>query len=100
VKRPPGYEAHHIAAGNHPRAELARQKLKKLGININDPANGVFLPATGNTMNVGGEAVHRSLHTREYIDAVNDALQRATTKEEVIATLQRIGRALQAGGYP
>jgi hypothetical protein len=26
--------------------------------------------------------------------------QRATTKEEVIATLQRIGRALQAGGYP
>jgi hypothetical protein len=100
IQRPEGYEAHHIVAGFHERADPGRQILQKFGININDPANGVFLPATDKTINVNGEAIHRPLHTHEYMDAVNKALNEAKTKEEAIATLKRIGRALQAGGYP
>jgi hypothetical protein len=34
------------------------------------------------------------------LDAVNEALKKAKTKQGVIAILQNIGRALQAGGYP
>jgi hypothetical protein len=100
VQRPEGYEAHHIVAGNHTRADPGRKILQKFGININDPANGVFLPATDKTINIDGEAIHRPLHTYEYMDAVNEALKDAKTKEQAIATLELIGRALRAGGYP
>jgi len=74
--------------------------LQKFRININDPANGVFLPGNLATQNINGEAVHSKLHTDKYVTAVNVALKNATTREEAIDILRGIGRALQAGGYP
>jgi len=100
IQRPEGYEAHHIVAGLKKLADPARRILKHFGININAAANGVFLPATEDTVNIGGEAVHRPLHTKEYIEAVNEALKKATTRQDAINILQSIGRALQSGGYP
>jgi hypothetical protein len=100
ASRPPGYEAHHIVAGNRDRAATARDILKKFKIGINDASNGVFLPAEKTTQPTNGEAIHGTLHKNKYYDAVNDALAQATTREEAIATLQEIGRKLQSGGYP
>ena len=36
--------AHHIVAGKAPSAEAARQILLEYGVDIDDAANGVFLP--------------------------------------------------------
>lgn len=36
--------AHHIVAGNSPKASEARAIMQKFGIDINDASNGVFLP--------------------------------------------------------
>jgi hypothetical protein len=100
VERPEGYEAHHIVAGRLDRADVARKMLKKFKIDINDASNGVFLPANKTTVNINGEAVHRPLHSTSYMDAVNEALAKATTRREAIGVLQSISRALRSGGYP
>jgi hypothetical protein len=100
VPRPTGYAAHHIAAGNAERAEFARGILQKFNISINDVSNGVFLPANRATQVIAGKTIHSTLHTKKYYDAVNEALENATTRQEAIAILQGIGRALQSGDYP
>jgi hypothetical protein len=100
VARPAGYAAHHIAAGGDVRAEFARSVLQKFKIGINDAANGVFLPANKATQVINGETIHQSLHTDAYYRAVDEALKRATTRQQVIDTLRNIGRALQSGDYP
>jgi hypothetical protein len=100
VSRPAGYEAHHIVAGNHKRAAVARDILKTFKIGINDPANGVFLPADESTQLINGEAIHASLHTKGYFEAVEEALKEATSREEAIAILRRIGQALQSRTFP
>ena len=100
VPRPPGYAAHHIAAGADERGELARGVLKKFNIGINDASNGVFLPANRATQVIAGETIHSTLHTKEYYDAVNEALRGATTRQQVIGILQNIRQALQSGDYP
>ena len=100
VKRPPGYAAHHIAAGNDPRGEVARNVLQRFGIGINDAVNGVFLPANKATQVIAGKTIHSTLHTQEYYDAVNEALSGATTRQQVIDTLRTIAKALEAGEYP
>jgi len=40
--------AHHIVAGKAPSAEAARQILLEYGVDIDDAANGVFLPTINN----------------------------------------------------
>lgn len=54
--------AHHIVAGKAPSAEAARQILLEYGVDINDAANGVFLP----TIKGEAGAYHPSLHTDGY----------------------------------
>lgn len=60
----------------------------------------MFLPANRATQVIAGETIHSTLHTNEYYDAVNEALDNAATKQEAIAILQEIGRKLQSGDYP
>jgi hypothetical protein len=88
--RPPGSAAHHIVAHSARDAAPARSVLQKFRININEAANGVFLPS----------AQHAALHTQEYYTRVNTALTSATTREQVINALQSIGQALQSGTFP
>jgi cyanophycinase-like exopeptidase len=96
--RPPGSAAHHIVAGGADDAEPARRVLANFGIGINDAANGVFLPASKNSPNVMGAAVHASLHTKRYYKAVNKLLSTAKTRERVLAILAGIRQKLLAGG--
>jgi hypothetical protein len=75
--RPPNSAAHHIVAGNSPRAAEARAILKAEGIQINEASNGVFLPKNSKVPNPGCSSVHSRLHTNVYYDAVNAALRNA-----------------------
>lgn len=85
-------------AGNAKNAERARGVLQQFDIGINDAANGVFLPATGNSPNAMGAAVHASLHSNRYYEAVNKLLSTAKTRERVLAILAGIRQKLLAGG--
>jgi hypothetical protein len=89
--RPPDSAAHHIVAGNAPGASNARAVLKRFGVGINDPANGVFLPKNTTVTNPTGAAVHSTLQTVDYYVEVTKMLEKATTRaeaEEVLATIR------------
>jgi RHS repeat-associated protein len=90
VVRPAESAAHHIVAGSAQGAAAARATLQRLGIGINDAANGVFLQG----------AEHAGVHTAEYYNAVNRALAGATTREQAVQILQSIGRRLELGTFP
>jgi hypothetical protein len=100
VQRPPGYAAHHIAAGGDVRAKIARGILQKFNISINDASNGVFLPANKATQVIAGETIHSPLHTDKYYETVDKELMMAETREQAIDILRRIGQALQSGNFP
>jgi RHS repeat-associated protein len=98
VVLPPGSAAHHIAASGSRRADEARAVLHDFGIDLDDPANGVFLPANSRSPNPTGAAVHSRLHTHEYYRVVNEMLGRARTREQAIEMLNEIRVRLQSGG--
>ena len=74
-----GNQAHHIVAENDKRAVIARNALKKFGIDINAPENGVGLPAR----------FHQVMHDQEYYDMLKMQANEWTTKEECILVLLR-----------
>ena len=90
------FATHHIVAGKDKRAASARAILLKYGIDINDAVNGVFLPTV---KNVSPAAYHRSLHTKKYYDNVNEMLNKATSKQEVIDVLETIYTELLNGTF-
>ena len=80
-----GNQAHHIVAENDKRAVIARNALKKFGIDINAPENGVGLPAR----------FHQVMHDQEYYDMLKMQANEWTTKEECILGLRKIATALE-----
>lgn len=96
-----GYQPHHkvpVAAGGPEMAAL-REKLAALGIDINDAANGVWLPGPASDPNAP-EAYHPRLNNGEYNAAVIDAFRDVTTAADARLTLDRIGNSLQQGDFP
>lgn len=85
-----GFEAHHIVAVLAKPADPARKTLERLGIDINEAANGVFLP----------RKQHYILHNLEYYAATNKALAAAKTKNEAEQILRSIADGLSAGTFP
>jgi RHS repeat-associated protein len=96
----PGQGAHHIVAGGMRRAQAARDVLARFQININDASNGVYLPTSRIGAAASGSTNHRVLHTNRYLDAVNELLSGATTREEALATLRYIATQLQQHTFP
>lgn len=88
--------AHHIVAGNSPKANEARIILERYGIGINDAANGVFLPIR---QNIPDGVYHPSLHTQTYYDTVNNLLKAASNKETTYEILKYIGNNLANGTF-
>lgn len=88
--------AHHIVAGNSPKTAEARAILQKYGVDINNAANGVFLPTV---KDAAEGAYHPSLHTNLYYDKVNKLLSEATCKEDVLDILEFIGDELSNGTF-
>jgi hypothetical protein len=69
-------------------------------IGINDPSNGVFLPADRSTQVINGEAIHASLHTNAYFEAVEQELKQATSRDDALRILRSIGQRLQSRTFP
>ena len=72
--------------------------MKRVGMDIDEAANGVFLPGNARSPNPGGAAVHNSLHTEAYYVEVNRLLKDVATREEAEAMLHVIRKRLLAGG--
>ena len=68
--------AHHIVAVGADNARSSVEILTDYGIDLNSPANGVFLPYKKNEF-VTTEAMHCGGHTNEYHDYVFDRLRKA-----------------------
>jgi len=99
--RPPETAAHHIAPGNDSRFVAARQSreiLEKFNIDINDPANGVYLPRT--TTSTAPGAYHPTLHTRIYYEELFRRLAQATTRDQVIQILNQVRQELLNNTFP
>ncbi|MDK9697924.1 MAG: AHH domain-containing protein [Siculibacillus sp.] len=79
-------QAHHIVAvaADNRWADASRDKLKDVGIHLNNPVNGV------------GLTNHRGPHTHKYDQAVHDRLQNARTLPEVVVALRGIAMELKA----
>jgi len=100
VARPAETAAHHIIASTAEKARPAAQHLANLGVDINEAANGVFLPRFASSANPAGAAVHSSLHTNAYFDAVNKLILQTKTAAEARQTLAFIRSQLLAGPWP
>lgn len=72
-----GAQAHHIVAGTSPQSANAREILKKCGIDINDPRNGIFLPEHPRSIFKG--SIHGN-HVKEYDRFVEERLVAAVNK--------------------
>ena len=90
------HAAHHIVAGTSKKAEEARKILEKFDIDINDAANGVFLPTE---KNISEAMYHPSLHTNKYYDEVNQMLREAETRDDVLDILELISQKLLDGTF-
>jgi RHS repeat-associated protein len=98
--RPADTAAHHIVSHTHSKARSSRAVLDKFGIGIDDAENGVFLPRFAGSANPGGAAVHGNLHTNSYYAAVDEVLDAATSRQEVIDGLDEIRGGLLGGSFP
>lgn len=98
--RPPNTAAHHIVASTAKKAAPARQVLSKLGIDINDAANGVFLPSNKLSANPTGASVHARIHTNAYYNNVNELMSGARNVSEAKDVLGHLRRQLQGGYWP
>jgi len=95
--------AHHIVlAGDNrfPSAQQAREILANAGIDINEAANGVFLPRSADFSDMG-KAIHNGSHSRAYSDWVLTRLEpHAGDAAALREQLQRIAVELVETGWP
>jgi len=107
------YQAHHIIAKGDIRAKAAIAILTALGIDIDDPANGVLLPASEADRRRGAlkkAYVHNTVHTKAYHANVTYQVvalfQRTAHKSkddrrrDMVKLLDSIGKKLVNGSYP
>lgn len=101
------YDAHHIVAKNSQRSRRAVQILQALGIDLDDPANGVFLPSDAGSKRNGvlkGAYIHAQIHTKPYYSNINyqivQAYEQGAEKEDMKRLLNDIARDLRRGVYP
>ncbi len=101
---PPPYsnQAHHIIPEGYnsiPEAQEARDILAACGIDLNSPANGVFLPSAKDLQYAGNAAVHSGGHTEAYIINITKALKDANPKtaDAAIAVLSDLREQLLEG---
>lgn len=85
-------QAHHIIGNVTP---IAFAKLKKFNIDINDPMNGIFLPANG-TSGLKG-TVHHGGHKQDYYDYIENLFINCNTKQDCYDVLDKIKNDLYKG---
>jgi hypothetical protein len=87
-----------MVAGSDARAAQARAVLAREGIDINEAANGAFLPRNSGVANPPAQT-HSTVHTNRYYQEVNTRLQQADpgTVRDVLAD---IAQELLNGTFP
>jgi RHS repeat-associated protein len=101
IARPAETAAHHIvASGAKAMAKARNYMVKVLGMDINEAANGVFLPKNLAAANPGGAAVHSTVHTAEYYEKVSELILNSKTATQARAVLRSVGRQLLEGKFP
>jgi RHS repeat-associated protein len=93
------YRAHHIVMSNSTdsRMEAVRDKMQKLGIDINDSRNGIWLPETASGRLTGDKMIaHKGqgVHGHNYKQHIHDSLMGATSKRQFLARLRAIKKDL------
>lgn len=86
------YAAHHIVAGDDPRAQDARDILELYKIDINCAENGIYLKHIDPNSKQSG-AYHRIIHTDQYYKTVNQRILDASNfggRTGVLNELQRL----------
>jgi HNH/ENDO VII superfamily nuclease len=91
---PVGSQAHHIVGAVSKFGKRSRDKLGKLGIDINSVSNGVFLPGCKGK---GVGTIHCGKHTQKYEQLVWDLLKKAKTREQAVNVLGDIRKELLSG---
>lgn len=101
------YDAHHVVAKGAKRAKQAAEILFALGIDIDDPDNGVFMPKNTVSKQKGAYQsayIHNKVHTKPYYANVNfqvvTAFENGADKEEMKKILKDIKEDLINGVYP
>lgn len=87
-----GNAAHHIVGNS---TSIAASKLKKFGIDINDPMNGIFLPTSNNSGLKG--VVHVGGHNQRYYDYINNRFRSCHNKKQCYEVLDDIKSKLFNG---
>ncbi|WP_281309610.1 AHH domain-containing protein [Flavobacterium flavigenum] len=98
--RPINSHAHHITAGgaSNVNAASARAILQREGIDINEAANGVFLPSSSKYA-IDEAVPHANVHTNLYYEKVFERLE-AAQPGKVREELQKIADELLNGTFP
>ena len=93
TSNPENSNAHHLVGNDTPQA---LKKLHEMGIDINDPANGILLPNSPESPLKG--AVHgQGRHTAEYSNEVERRFAKVKTREEALEVLQSLKEDLYNG---
>lgn len=95
IYRPNGTQAHHIVGSAYDEGKKAQNILKGFNIDLNSPANGVFLAGCHNGTLPG--AVHCGNHTKEYAQFVLKSLENARTREDALMALDRLREEMLIG---
>lgn len=85
-------QAHHIIGNATPKAY---EKLQTFGIDINDPMNGIFLPANGRSGLKG--TVHHGGHKQDYYDYIENLFSNCNSKQNCYDVLDKIKEDLYNG---
>ena len=96
----PNEHAYHIVAGGASResAVNALAKIKALGIDVNEGANGVFLPKSCKYV-VGTTPAHAKIHTNDYYDEVWMRIENINDPMYLRGELQKIKDEIIAGSF-
>ncbi len=97
-----GYEPHHVVptgAGQGTEMDAVRAKLANLGIDLNDPVNGVWLPGPSASVDAP-EAYHRTLNNDAYNKAIIDLFRDVSTANDAVDVLFNIAARLRSGNFP
>jgi hypothetical protein len=97
-----GYQPHHMVPSRDggPAMQAIRDKLAVLDLDLNDAANGIWLPGWKSVETPGEPAYHQRLANDDYNQAIIELLEPVTTKQEAIGVLERIGARLQIQDFP
>ena len=79
--------------------EALRTRLAELGIDLNDAANGVWLPGP-KAPEDATEAYRRRLNNDEYNNAVDQVFRGVANRQDALAALERIESRLKDGSFP